>query len=269
MTDEQQRRPIRTFRLIAGMLAVAVVVSGGAAEHLRLRGVDPAKISVAQHWVDTQGFSAPVTRDVRAEYAWHDRFVVMFAGNLGMVQGLETIIQAAVLVPDSVRSHFVFVGDGADRAHLERLAVEHGLRNVEFVGRHVAGEMPAFLQAADGLLVHLRQDGVGEFAIPTKILSYLAAARPILCAAGGASAELMREADAGLITQPGDAAGLADAIARLAAMTPGARAQLGENGRRYLSLNLDKSRVIDFYETALKDLARPGHRRPVTAGQRT
>ena len=70
------------------------------------------------------------------------------------------------------------------------------------VGRHPAGEMPAFLRAADGVLVHLRPSAIAEYAIPTKILSYLAASRPILCAAGGASAELVRAADAGLITEP-------------------------------------------------------------------
>jgi colanic acid biosynthesis glycosyl transferase WcaI len=245
------------------------VVSRAAAEHLRDRGVDPAKISVAQHWVDTTAFQDHSPRDIRAEYGWGDRFVLMFAGNLGMVQGLETIVEAAALVPPSVNAHFVFVGDGADRVHLEQVVAGHGLANVQFVGRHPASEMPAFLRAADVVLVHLRSSGISEFAIPTKILSYLAASRPILCAAGGASAELVRDADAGLIAEPGDASGLAAAVERLALMAAQARVRLGENGHRYLVTNLEKGRVIDFYEQALMELAQPPHSPAVAAGQRT
>ena len=245
------------------------VVSRAAAEHLQDRGVDPAKISIAQHWVDTTAFQDQSTRDVRAEYGWRDRFVLMFAGNLGMVQGLETIVEAAALVPRSVNAHFVFVGDGADRARLERLAAVRGLDNVQFVGRHPAGEMPAFLRAADGVLVHLRPSAIAEYAIPTKILSYLAASRPMLCAAGGASAELVRAADAGLIIEPGDAIGLAAAVERLASMAPQARAQLGAHGRRYLVTNFEKARVIDFYEQTLIELAQSPRSPVVAAGQRT
>lgn len=241
------------------------VVSRAAAEHLRDRGVDPAKISVAQHWVDTTAFQDRSSRDIRAEYGWRDRFVLMFAGNIGMVQGLETIVEAAVLVRRSVNAYFVFVGDGADRARLEQLTADRRLTNVQFVGRHPASEMPAFLRAADAVLVHLRPSGIAEYAIPTKILSYLAASRPILCAAGGASAELVRDADAGLITKPGDAIGLAGAVERLASMAPQARARLGENGHRYLATNLEKRRVIDFYEQTLMELAQPPHSPAVAA----
>src|SRR6478672_2061542 len=64
------------------------VVSDAAAAELRRRGVDEAKISVAPHWVDTAPFARESARDVRAEFGWNGAFVVMFAGNLGMVQGL-------------------------------------------------------------------------------------------------------------------------------------------------------------------------------------
>jgi colanic acid biosynthesis glycosyl transferase WcaI len=241
------------------------VVSRAAAEHLHQRGVDTAKIAVAQHWVDTSVFHLGSSRDVRTEYGWGDRFVVMFAGNLGMVQGLETIVEAAALVPPTVGAHFVFVGDGADRSRLEQLAEARRLGNVQFVGRHPAADMPEFLRAADGLLVHLRPSGIAEHAIPTKILSYLAAGRPILCAAGGASADLVRESGAGLTLAPGDPAALAAAVVRLAAMSSKARLELGERGRQYLVANFEKTRVIDFYEQVLMELAHLPHERAVTA----
>jgi glycosyltransferase involved in cell wall biosynthesis len=151
-----------------------LVVSSAAADYLRRRGVDPGKISVAHHWLDTDVFEQHSLRNVRSEFGWDGKFVVMFAGNIGMVQGLETVIETAALLADR-NVEFVFVGDGSDRAHLEDLVSRNGLTNVRFVGKHPQAEMPAFMRAADALLVHLRRSEIADYAIPTKVLSYLAA----------------------------------------------------------------------------------------------
>jgi colanic acid biosynthesis glycosyl transferase WcaI len=240
-----------------------LVVSDAAADHLRGRGVDPSKIAVAHHWVDTEPFERPSTRDVRAEFGWQDRFVVMFAGNLGMVQGLDTVIEAAALLHgDSAarQVEIVLLGDGADRQRLETLVAARGLSNVTFAGRHPADEMPDFMRAADGLLVHLRPSDIADHAIPTKILSYMAAARPVICATGGAAADLIRRAEAGLVVQPGDARALADAVLALVSRSPVERERLGANGREYLLAHFDKQKVIDGYERILLQLAQRKHR---------
>jgi glycosyltransferase involved in cell wall biosynthesis len=227
-----------------------LVVSRSAASYLASRGVDSGKIVIARHWVDTTPFETPPLRDVRAEFGWRQKFVVMFAGNLGMVQGLETVVDAAALLTrDDLQ--FVLVGDGADRERLAQLCAQQKLTNVVFAGPHPSAEMPAFFAAADALLVHLRPSEIANHAIPTKILAYLASGRPIICATGGAAAELVNDADAGLTLPPGDAVALAAAVERLAAMAPGERQRLGENGRRYLHARFAKAEVIDSYEQIL------------------
>jgi colanic acid biosynthesis glycosyl transferase WcaI len=228
-----------------------LVVSGAAARHLQARGVDDGKVSVAHHWVDTTAFNRPPARDVRTQFGWTDRFVVMFAGNLGMVQGLETVIEAATLLRNRSDVVFVFVGDGSDRERLEALARQNRLENVRFVGHHPQEEMPTFMAAADALLVHLRRSAISDHAIPTKILSYMAAARPILCATQGAAADLIRDADAGLSVPPSDAAALAQAVTELAALAPEERQRLGRNGRAYLAAHYSKHVIIDEYERIL------------------
>jgi glycosyltransferase involved in cell wall biosynthesis len=232
-----------------------LVVSRAAAGMLERRGVAAEKILVAPHWIDAGAFGPSPVRDVRREYGWNGRFVVMFAGNLGMVQGLETVIDAAALLRDRADTEFVFVGDGSDRERLERTAADRGLSNVRFVGRHPASEMPAFLGSADALLVHLRNSDIADHAIPTKILAYLAAARPIVCAMRGPAAELVNEAGAGLTTPPGDAAALAGAIRQLQSMPSQDRDRMGRNGRDYVRSHLDRSRVVDLYEDVLCELA--------------
>jgi glycosyltransferase involved in cell wall biosynthesis len=232
-----------------------LVVSPATASYLEERGVPGAKMRVARHWIDETLFDVPVSaRDVRRELRLEGRFVVMFAGNLGLVQGLETVIDAASLLRDSPVT-FVLVGDGADRARLEQQAQRNGLSNVVFAGRHPAAEMPDFFRAADALLVHLRPSGIADHAIPTKILAYLAAARPIVCAMPGAAADLVRDAQAGPVLSPGDAPGLARVIQALARLPAAERQTLGMNGRRYLDEHFRKARVIDEYEGILSEAA--------------
>lgn len=243
-----------------------LVVSEEARSHVRSMGADPAKISVAPHWIDTTDFERVPTRDIRAEFGWHAKFVVMFAGNLGMVQGLETVIEAATLLATTAPAvQVVLVGDGADRPRLEALVAERRLSNVTFAGRHPASEMPAFFRAADVLLVHLRKSDIADHAIPTKILAYMAAGRPVLCGAGGASASLIRDASCGRVTPPGDAAAMADAVRQLAALDPSEHARLGVNARTYLHEHFDKQRIIDQYETILVELARNGGGAPIAS----
>ncbi len=246
-----------------------LVVSRAAATYLAGRGVDPDKMAVANHWVDTTAFARESMRDVRGELGWTDKFVVMFAGNLGTVQGLETVIDAASLLTNRPDVLFVFVGDGSDRGRLERLADRDAPNNVHFAGRHPQSDMPAFMRAADALLVHLRPSGIADHAIPTKILSYLAAGRPVLCATGGAAADLVQTAQAGLTTAPGDARALADAVLQLHSLSTADREQLGRNGTRYLDAHFEKQRVIDEYERTLKELAHGAAFRPATTANRT
>jgi colanic acid biosynthesis glycosyl transferase WcaI len=244
------------------------VVSNAASRHLVERGVDGRKISVAPHWLDVTPFERTSTRDVRAEFGWGGRFIVMFGGNLGFVQGLDTVIEAATLLRDRGDVHIVFVGDGSDRARLERLAADRGLANVQFLGYHPQEEMPDLLRAADALLVHLRRSDIAEHAVPTKILSYLAAGRPIVCATGGAAAELVRTAGAGVAVPPDAPETLAAAIAELARLEPAARERMGRSGRAYLDAHFEKHIVIDQYERALVQLAAPYSPGPVSTQER-
>lgn len=232
-----------------------LVVSKAAAAHLRERGVDSRKLFVARHWLEPSAFAASRDEQDVSDTGRLNRFVVLFAGNLGLVQGLDTVIRAAALLRHEPID-FVFVGDGSDRQRLERLTAELNLTNVRFEGQHPASEMPRFMRSADALLVHLRRSSVAEHAVPTKMLSYLAAGRPILCATGGASAEVVSEAGAGVVAPPDDPHALANAVRQLSIMPADARKRLGDNGRAYFAEHFEKSRVIDFYEQILQDTAR-------------
>jgi glycosyltransferase involved in cell wall biosynthesis len=132
---------------------------------------------------------------------------------------------------------------------------ERNLTNVLFAGQHPSSGMPDFYRAADALLVHLKPSEIAEHAIPTKVIAYLAAGRPIVCATGGAAGDLVSAAGAGPVVAAGDARALARAVESLAARPAAAREALGSNGRRYFEDHFERRRVIDVYESVLAELA--------------
>jgi glycosyltransferase involved in cell wall biosynthesis len=208
------------------------------------------------HWVDERQFEqadAESARAVRAAHGWQDRFVVLFAGNIGLVQGLETVLRAACQLQAGGQILIAFVGDGTDKARLQALADSLRLRDrVQFIDRQPAETMPGFMAAADALLVHLKQSELSHYVIPTKTLSYLAAGRPILMAMEGAAAQLVREAQAGMVVPPEDPGALAEAVRALCALPFAERSAIGRRGRDYLRANFARPRVIDQYAEVLR-----------------
>lgn len=236
-----------------------VVVTEPAKANLVRKGVDPAKVVPMPKWVDDELFTeiAPVIRDdVRARHGWSHEFVVMFAGNIGYVQKLETALEAAQLLPHESRIRVVFVGDGADRERLERLANERGLagRRVEFLGRQPQESMGPLMAAADALLVHLGESELSQYVIPAKTLAYLAAARPIVMAMNGATADLIEKAGAGIVVPSEAPQAMADAMLCLERTDPTELAAIGDRGRVYLKVHFAKVPVIDQYEQLLRSL---------------
>ena len=231
-----------------------LVVSRSAAEHLMSQGVGQDKLRISKHWINDAPFQRQPSRHVRTELKLGGRFVTMFAGNLGIVQGLETVVEAAAALREHPEFVFVLVGDGSDRARLEQMVADRDLPNVIFTGQQPADDMPDFYRAADALLVHLRPSLMGEHAIPTKVVAYLAAGRPIICASGAAAAEVVRQADAGLAVEPGDSAGIVEAVRNLAARPEAERTSLGERGRRFFQVHFRRDAVINEYEEILREL---------------
>lgn len=237
-----------------------LVVSNEARDYLGTRGVPASKTAVAKHWIDESMSRRPQPRDVRAELGLGAGMIVMFAGNLGMVQGLETLIAAADLLRDAPVT-FVIVGDGSDRARLQDDVAARKLTNVIFAGRFPASEMPELLAAADLLVVHTRASSVAEHAVPTKMLAYLAAGKPILCGMTGAAASVMAASAAGWITPPGDAPAMAKAIREAMDAGPDRRAELGRAARRYFDAEFEKQHILGEYERELINTAEAGRAR--------
>lgn len=174
----------------------------------------------------------------------------MFAGNVGVLQSVETIVESARLLRDDPGIHIHIVGGGIALDHCKKLA--EGLRNITFHGRHDVTEMPRFYAMADAMLITMKDDPVLSATLPGKVQTYMAAGKPVVGAIGGETAWLVNEeALCGCCAPAEDAKGLAEIIRRVAADGE-QRARYGENARRYYQEHFKKEQFFAALEDALQ-----------------
>ena len=181
-----------------------------------------------------------------------DGFTVMFAGNVGEAQDFPCVLDAVEQLKDNTAIRWVIVGDGRKSEWLKSEVIRRGLLDqVLLPGRFTVERMPSFYAHADVLLVSLKSDPVFSMTIPGKVQSYLLVGKPILGMLDGEGAAVISDASAGLSCDAGDAAGLAQAVLTLAAMTPEHRKQLGLNGQKYAQQEFGRSQLMDRLEALL------------------
>ncbi len=162
-----------------------------------------------------------------------DGFSIVFAGNLGQAQGLQTVVEAANLLREHPDITFYLVGSGRAEDALRQDIAGLGLSNVVLPGRFAASDMPVILSAASALLVSLRPDPIFSYTIPNKLQAYLATGRPILASLDGEGARILHQAQAGMSCPAGDAKGLADAVRKLRACSASQIDDMSASGRAY------------------------------------
>ncbi|CAB3931274.1 hypothetical protein LMG6000_02809 [Achromobacter insolitus] len=161
------------------------------------------------------------------------RFCIVFAGNLGTAQAVETLAEAAERLKHLTDVRIVLVGSGSMSPWLAEQKQSRNLDNLILAGRYPSSEMPQFLTRAQGLIVSLKRSEIYAQTVPAKIQSYLSAGRPILASIDGEGARVVEEAGAGLVSPAEDAVQLARNIEQLHGMSAQARAAMGERGRAY------------------------------------
>lgn len=181
-------------------------------------------------------------------------FNIVFAGNLGTVQALDTVLDAATLLLPHEEIRVVLIGAGSRRDWLTREVASRKLRNVQLAGRFAPEDMPGLLSQASVLLVSLVRSPIMSETIPSKIQAYLAAGRPIIASLDGEGARIITEAGAGLACPAEDAPALARAILNLRAMSPEALRRLGAAGRCYYQQHFEPSMLAQRLMQRFRDV---------------
>lgn len=211
-----------------------IVISEGFKRLLVERGVSEQRVEVIRNWCDEDRivFDNRVVQD-KAELGFTGGFNVLFAGNMGPAQGLNSVLEAAALLATrrpSVR--FILLGDGVDRLRLEFEASARGLTNVTFLPARPMSEMGGILPLADALLVHLRRNELFSVTIPSKLQAYMYAGVPIIMGVGGEAAEIVERARCGITCASEDPDSIANAVEAMAVMSRADRQAMGEAGRQ-------------------------------------
>lgn len=218
------------------------VISEGFKEILEARGVRGAVIRVIPNWTDIECIH-PMSRlnAFSGEYGLDPFFVVMYAGNIGLSQGLEQILDVATRLAHLPTIRFAFVGDGAGREGLQEAASRAGMENVVFIPFQPRERVAEVLASADVSLVSLRA-GLSTDSVPSKCYSILASGRPVIAMVDKYSDtwRLIHQAQCGTCVEPGAVEDLVDAVMRLYQDREHAD-KLGKNGRRYVQENHSKT----------------------------
>jgi glycosyltransferase involved in cell wall biosynthesis len=208
------------------------------------KGADPEKIAVIHNWADAE-LLAPGPKDnpFSREHGLQDRFVALHAGNLGLSQNLDSVLDVAAALPEVT---FVFIGDGVRKKPLQDQASQRGLENVRFFPYQPRERMPETYATADVFLVSLKR-GLAGYIVPSKLYGILAAGRPYVAAVDEDSevASITRENECGMLVAPGDVGGMIHELSRLYRDRNLAR-RLGENARR-ASAQFDRRKQVRAY----------------------
>lgn len=176
-----------------------------------------------------------------------DEFIdLMFAGNIGSAQSVDTIIKAAQLTSDIPNLRWHIVGDGSELSNIQ--AAAEGMSQVVFHGRKPLEDMPEYYKKADAMLITMQTDPILSLTLPGKVQSYMAAGKPIIGAINGETAIVIADAECGLCGAAEDADELAANVRTFIQMDS---IQMGENARSYYDEHFQKQMFVDRLEQVL------------------
>jgi glycosyltransferase involved in cell wall biosynthesis len=175
----------------------------------------------------------------------------IFAGLLGLAQGLDQVLDLAAALPADAPGRFVLVGEGPDRERLAERIERERIERVRIVAAQPRERIPLLLAAADVALITLGMSIPG--AVPSKIYEAMASSLPILLVADGEPARRVTESDCGLTVAPGDRPGLRNAFLKLATDRE-LRARMGAAGRRAAETTYNRTHIAAKLDQFLSSL---------------
>ena len=219
---------------------VVMINSPGFRQHVQQRGAKD--VVLIPNGADPDMFAGADGDAFRNAHNLVDKFVVMYTGAHGLSNDLGVLLSAADLLKNDPAIQFVLVGDGKEKQHLVMAAQEMGLTNVLFLPSVPKNRMAEVLAASDACVAILKPLDLYQTTYPNKVFDSMAAGKPVLLCIDGVIRQVVEAAGAGIFCQPGDPVALADATRWMSAH-PDEAAAMGDNGRKYLKQNFNRSQT--------------------------
>jgi colanic acid biosynthesis glycosyl transferase WcaI len=222
------------------------------------RGQPFSKIHLTPNFVDVD-FIQPGKKDNSFSRRHHleDAFVVLYAGNLGLTQGLEILVDVARAFNDDPKFLVLVVGEGVARAGLEKAAGESGLTNIRLLPYQPLEAVPELYATADVCVSPMRSL-LSYSTVPSKIYTAIAAGRAVVAAAepDSEAAHLIQDAEAGICVPPESREGMIEAIQKIR-RDADFRQRCGASGRAWVCAHYSTSAIIARYDELIGKLAAP------------
>lgn len=212
------------LKRLYGNADALIAISPGMRDLLIDRGNQAERCSVVYNW------AAESSILVKQESTFsNSQLNLLYAGNLGPMQDLETVIEAARQIETGVPFSLKVAGGGISEDSLRDLS--RGSGNITFLGRLSKEDVVQLYLEADFQLVTLKDIPIFRTTVPSKLQASLAAGVPVITTVKGDVAKLIEKHGAGLVAEPGDVTSLRDAMIRALAMSSKEKAEMGRNAR--------------------------------------
>jgi colanic acid biosynthesis glycosyl transferase WcaI len=229
-------------------------VTDGMKHKIVGKGIPTNKVVVVPPPADNSLFAVGTIvkgREFRSKYCLEGKFIVAHSGNMGVKQGLDVVLDAALQLREQQNLVFLLAGDGAMKPRLQERAAALELTNVRFLPLQEKSVFLQMLAATDmGLIV--QQSTVSDIVFPSKTVTLLSAARPVAAAVSANSeiGRVIRQSRGGVVIESENVNALVSAV-REFINHPEKRLAMGECGRQYARQYWDETRVLSSFEAHL------------------
>ncbi len=229
-----------------------IVVAEATRPYLLAKGVNPDKIRIVPNGIDAKYLESAVatSEEIRNQYDLNGKFIVSYIGTHGMSHALDVVLKAAGRLRDDTSVRFLFVGEGAEKENLKKLALELKLDNVIFVNEQSRERLLAFYRASDVSLVPLKRLDIFKKVLPSKLFELMGVGCPVICSVEGEAAELVKRSGGGECIEPENVDSLVESIRRLE-KNKELRLQMSANGRTFVREFYLRSKLAENYLEAL------------------
>ncbi len=228
-----------------------IAVTGGIRQKLEDRGYNP-KVKVVLNGTNTELFENK-GQAIKTRLGLNEKFVVLYAGIIGIAQGMEQLCDVVNTMKSNKNVHFVFVGEGPVKSTLLGIKEEKSLDNLTLLDEVPREKVPDYISAADCCLVPLKKNRLFLGALPSKMFDAMACERPVILSVDGEARSVLEEAKAGIFVEPENTEQMISAIQTLQ-NSPGLRRQMGKAGRNYVEQNYSRRQKALELEQVLIDL---------------
>ena len=219
-------------------------VTEGIRSRLIQKGVPEQKILFLPNGADLELFQPrPFDLELIQELGVSGKKMFLYAGGMGYMHGLDSVIDAAHHLSGHKDILFVFIGSGPEKSKLEKKAQDYSLNNVRFMDPAPPEYIARLYSLATAGLVSVRALPSFNGFRSAKMFPAMASGVPLIYCGIGEGPQLVRDAEAGLVIEPEDPEALKEAVLTLA-HDSGLAKRLGSNGRKYMEANLSWNGLV-------------------------